>query len=153
MAELDDMKRDAYIMGALVSDLEGFLKSRATTTELSKEHVRALLRRLSEYERLREELKRERLRLSACGVAALANTPEDVAKYRFSPDNPYYSASYADVCAAVDREMALREERDELRGYLQELRIHYHTSGRRPEECYEMSLIDEALRARTSDGR
>lgn len=34
----------------------------------------------------------------------------------------------------------------ELRSTLQELRIRLHAAGRRPEECYEMSLIDEALR-------
>jgi hypothetical protein len=33
----------------------------------------------------------------------------------------------------------------ELRGALQELRIRLHAQGRRPEECYEMSLIDSAL--------
>lgn len=59
-------------------------------------------------------------------------------------------------CAEILRRLAnaerVREERDELRGYLQELRISYHASGRRPEECYEMSLIDEALRARKGGG-
>lgn len=39
----------------------------------------------------------------------------------------------------------LEAERDRLREALQELRIRYHVAGRRPEECYEMSLIDEAL--------
>jgi chromosome segregation ATPase len=33
----------------------------------------------------------------------------------------------------------------ELRGTLQELRIRLHAAGRRPEECYEMSLIDAAI--------
>jgi hypothetical protein len=40
-----------------------------------------------------------------------------------------------------------REEILELLGALQELRIRLHADGRRPEECYEMSLIDEALRS------
>src|SRR5690606_29874927 len=46
----------------------------------------------------------------------------------------------------------LLEERDELaklvaemRGTLRDLRIHLHAAGRRPEECYEMSMIDDAL--------
>lgn len=34
-----------------------------------------------------------------------------------------------------------------LRSALQELRIRLHVSGRRPEECYEMSIIDAALAA------
>lgn len=46
---------------------------------------------------------------------------------------------YGEVCA----EMRSRE----LRGVLQELRSRMHAAGRRPEECYEMSLIDDALRA------
>jgi hypothetical protein len=37
-------------------------------------------------------------------------------------------------------------DNERLRAVLQELRIRYHAAGRRPEECYEMSLIDEALR-------
>lgn len=56
---------------------------------------------------LRAALEIERLRLAACGVAALQNT-ESSARERIKPDNPYYSASYGDVCSAVDREMALR---------------------------------------------
>ena len=41
----------------------------------------------------------------------------------------------------VERELA------EARGALQELRIRLHAAGRRPEECYEMGLIDAALAA------
>lgn len=57
----------------------------------------------------RDELERERMRLAACGVAALENTPESAAQ-RIGRDNPYWSASYGDVCGAVDREIALRTE-------------------------------------------
>lgn len=46
-----------------------------------------------------------------------------------------------------------REERDALRALLaearcalSEVRAHMHAAGRRPEECYEMSVIDAALR-------
>lgn len=63
----------------------------------------------AELDRLCAELETERTRLAACGVAAMANTPSTVAQ-RITRDNPYWSASYGDVCAAVDREMALRAE-------------------------------------------
>lgn len=56
---------------------------------------------------LRAALETERLRLAGCGMAAMSNTDAS-RKGRLGPDSPYYSASYADVCAAVDREMALR---------------------------------------------
>jgi hypothetical protein len=56
---------------------------------------------------LREELKKERLRLAACGVIALANTPEAAAKARNIKRN-FKSASSDDVAAAVDREMKER---------------------------------------------
>jgi cell division protein FtsB len=56
---------------------------------------------------LRADIEHERLRLAACGVAAMSNTQETAAN-RLTPDHPCYSASYADVCRAVDREMALR---------------------------------------------
>lgn len=70
--------------------------------------------------KLQEELERERMRLAGCGVAAMSNTPETV-KERITPDNPYYSASYGDVCRAVDREMKLQEEVRVLREALESI--------------------------------
>lgn len=58
---------------------------------------------------LREELERERMRLVACGVAAMQNT-DDSRKERITRDNEYCSQSYIDVCTAVDREIAIREK-------------------------------------------
>ncbi len=73
-----------------------------------------------ENERLKDDLENERIRLAGCGVAALLNTEETV-KNRIAKDNPYYSASYSDVCRAVDREISLRtlatEMRDALKFY------------------------------------
>ena len=62
---------------------------------------------------LRIELERERMRLAACGVFAMSNTRETVKVNRQVRDE-YRSASLDDVCAAVDREMALRERVAEL---------------------------------------
>ena len=39
-----------------------------------------------------------------------------------------------------------QQERVSLRGALLDLRAHFHAAGRRPEECYEMSLIVDALK-------
>ena len=64
---------------------------------------------LDELEAARDDCEHERLRLAACGVAAMGNTPSMVAE-RIANGHPYYSASYGDVCAAVDREMALRAD-------------------------------------------
>lgn len=70
-----------------------------------------------EIERLTAELETERMRLAACGVVALANTEQSAAKEReMLPE--YRSASLADVERAVDREMQLRAERDDLRRQL-----------------------------------
>ena len=55
-----------------------------------------------------EALEVERMRLAACTAAALGNTPASVAE-RIQPGHPYWTATYGDVCRAVDREMALRE--------------------------------------------
>ena len=63
---------------------------------------------------LRAEVERLRMQLAACGVAAMGNTPETAAQ-RITRDNPYWSASYGDVCAAVDREMLLRGKLVEAR--------------------------------------
>ena len=63
--------------------------------------------------KLKEELENERIRLAGCGVAAMANTDETV-KQRIGRDSPYWSASYGDVCDAVDREMKLRSKLSEV---------------------------------------
>lgn len=79
-------------------------------------------------EPLRAELERERVRLAACGVAAMQNTRTS-AKDRMPPDAWAWSASYSDVCRAVDNEMNEREraeraeaERDALRAERDALR-------------------------------
>lgn len=64
-------------------------------------------------EGLAVKLETERMRLAGCGVAAMGNSPSTVAR-RIGRDNPYYSASYGDVCAAVDREIAHRERAEGL---------------------------------------
>lgn len=69
---------------------------------------------LGEVEKLRDELERERMRLVACGVVAMANTPESATRCRdMHPD--YWSPSCADVARMVDSEMALRAENEKLK--------------------------------------
>lgn len=65
-------------------------------------------------EGLKADLETERMKLVACGVGALANTPESSSHCRIGKDNPFWSASLGDVYDAIDREMALRAERDAL---------------------------------------
>lgn len=60
-------------------------------------------------ESLRQQLETERMRLAACGVVVLSNTPESAAKARdMLPE--YRSASCDDVARAVDREMELSKQ-------------------------------------------
>lgn len=66
-------------------------------------------------------LERERLRLAACGVVAIADTPESAIRARAMADE-YKSASCDDVARCVDECMKLRSqlataerERDEAR--------------------------------------
>ena len=67
--------------------------------------------------KLDKELEIERIRLAACGVVAMANTPESAKKARdMHPD--YMSASCMDVAKAVDREMAYRNTLEVLRAKL-----------------------------------
>lgn len=75
-----------------------------------------------------EECENLRMKLAGCGVAALANTEESIKNHRIDSTNPYWCASYQDVCNAVDREMALRNENQELRELVKEAWdiIHYY---------------------------
>lgn len=74
---------------------------------------------LEERDRLIEEVEVERMKVVACGVAATQNT-EFTRQQRIPRDNPYYSASYADVCNAVDREMELRSKVETIADLLRE---------------------------------
>ncbi|UIS24673.1 hypothetical protein S21ZY_111 [Pseudomonas phage ZY21] len=67
------------------------------------------------------DLETERMRLVACGVAAMANTRESAAQQRVKKNSPYFCASVGDVHNAVDREMALREKVETYEQALREL--------------------------------
>jgi hypothetical protein len=64
-----------------------------------------------------DEIEKLRVQLVACSVASLQNTEEGV-KLRLNSTDPHWSVAYADVCAAVDREMTVRKEVDQLRAKL-----------------------------------
>lgn len=68
------------------------------------------------------ELESQWIMLAACSSAALGNTPESAAT-RIGRENPYWSATYGDVCAAVDREMAHRARADRAEADLAQLEI------------------------------
>ena len=62
------------------------------------------------------QLNNEKLQiqLAGCGVASLQNTNEST-KERVKEGDYGWSASYADVCRAIDREMKLYVENKRLR--------------------------------------
>lgn len=85
----------------------------------------------AEIRRLRAELETERMRLVACSVIALANTPESAASARDM--HPDYQSPYCDdVARAVDREIALRAELAEYKRDAERYRLlrkqHWNTS-------------------------
>ena len=86
--------------------------------EQNRSAVAAELRRLAAVEC---ELETERIRLAACSVIANANTPESAISARQMAPG-YWSSSAADVATAVDREMALRADRDSLSAKVEALR-------------------------------
>lgn len=90
----------------LKRDLDLKTKELFVVRELVKEEMESLRADLAAKT---AELERERMRLAACGVVAMANTKESAAEARkMHPD--YMSASCSDVMKAVDREMQHRED-------------------------------------------
>ena len=72
----------------------------------------------AEVEALRAELERERMRLAACGVVALSDTPASAQRNRdMLPE--YRSASCDDVARRVDECMALRATVAQMRAALE----------------------------------
>jgi len=70
--------------------------------------------------KLEADLETLRMRLAACSVVALANSPKSAANARNMHDN-YKSASLDDVIRAVDREMKLRADNKMLLSVLEEI--------------------------------
>lgn len=79
----------------------------------------AILFLIDRMKKAEAELERERMRLAACGVVAMADTPESAAKAREMRDE-YRSASCDDVARRVDECMTLRAERDALAAKLKD---------------------------------
>lgn len=67
------------------------------------------------YRNSEDETEKLRMQLAACGVAALSNTEQSALMNRLKKDSPYWTSSYQNVCDAVDREMALRKENENLK--------------------------------------
>ena len=122
--------------------------------QVHADFARDLERELATVTRERDEARAdlgiERMRLAACGVIALANTPESAARARdILPQ--YRSASSADVTRAVNREMQLRAEVKRLRKTLDEIATYWNGS-HRPAETLDAAewmrgVAEEALAA------
>lgn len=89
--------------------------------DYAKEAAIVLRRLAAALDEVQEEADLCHIQLAGCAVAAAQNTEESI-KQRIGPDNPYYSDSYAAVCAAIDREMALRRENERLKALVGEMR-------------------------------
>ena len=67
----------------------------------------------AEIDKLQKDLERERMRLVACEVVALGNTPESAAKAR-EMRQEFCSTACDAVASAVDREMRYRESLEKI---------------------------------------
>jgi hypothetical protein len=72
-----------------------------------------------ERDEARADLETERMRLAACDVVAVANTPKSAARARDILPK-HFSASLHSVMGAVDREMELRAEVERLRAAIEQ---------------------------------
>lgn len=60
--------------------------------------------------------------------------------------NYYVVPTYCDNCRQMERDLAAaRMDIARLRSVLIEIRVRLHSAGHRPEEGYEMSVIDAAI--------
>lgn len=102
----------------------------------------------AELRRLHAELEREQMRLAACGVVALADTPNS-AKHVRQMHSDYESASCQEVARRVDECISLRAQRDALlealRGLLA-LDKEHHQRGHDDEDiCQEVQAAYAAI--------
>ncbi|MDY7537568.1 hypothetical protein RGU72_04785 [Undibacterium sp. 5I1] len=106
-----------YVMSAELDLDENYMDILSDPESATQEMIDAMLPFKSS---LMSELETQRLKLAACGVCAMSNTVEST-KERLTSNNPYYSASYADVCRTVDAEIRLRTENADLKARLDKL--------------------------------
>jgi len=106
--ELEEGNRSLFQEKGLIKIDNDFNKTYLESAEL----LIAVLEK--KVKKLGNEAEYERLRLAACGVAALQNTDETV-KERITFENEYFSGSYQQVCDAVDREIKLITENASLK--------------------------------------
>ena len=99
----------------------------------------------AELRRLHATLERERMRLVACGVVALADTP-DSAKHARQMHPDYESASCQDVARRVDECISLRAQRDALLEALKGIDKEFKKNGRQhwPEAVKARAAIAKA---------
>lgn len=106
-----------HVEQVLRAELSDYKKALQIANESADDQMWQKRQAETERDALRAELERERMRLAACGVVANANTTDSaVAARDMHPD--YWSASCGDVSRAVDREIALRAEVEQLKAEL-----------------------------------
>jgi hypothetical protein len=112
LAETAEAEDSTYALGRAMAAVGEFkqLEDRVDLLRMTNHDlVQACEQKDATIAELNGELERERMRLAGCGVAAMLNTTDSLLS-RIPTDSPYWSASYGGVCAAVDREMQLRDE-------------------------------------------
>lgn len=95
-------------LNGMGSEREAALIAKLEAAEKERESWKGLAQQFgNELDTVRVELETERMRLVACGVVALANTP-DSAKQAREMRPEYWSASCGDVARMVDENIKLR---------------------------------------------
>ena len=95
-------------LSGMGSEREAALMAKLEAAEKERESWKGLAQQFgNELDTVRAELETERMRLAACGVVALANTP-DSAKQAREMRPEYWSASCGDVARMVDENIKLR---------------------------------------------
>lgn len=115
------LEDDDVSIAAGIIDPKTCRPSKSNAAYIAAANPSAMLELIQKLEVTQDELDIERLRLAACGVVAMQNT-EESRKDRIGPNHRCYSASYMDVCRAVDAEIELRKQRDELLAALKDAR-------------------------------
>lgn len=121
---IEELQRQLDEKSVIISNLnKSFDVACAEIKELQRELDEAAQTRYDLQERLgaaNDKLETERIRLAACGVVALSNTPESAEKAR-QMQGIYWSASCEDVARMVDKNMELQRQNAELVECMEEM--------------------------------
>ncbi len=152
---LKSVQGDSEMSPPAASFIDQIQQLVATERHEAIEHYKRTCVQTHEYEKviadLRAEVDLNNMRMAAVMTATVQNTWASQ-KDRIDRGHAYWTQCYGDVCAAIDREILLRQERDKLAGFYDSIvKAVGHDQILKAYDVQGKLLMSETKRRRTAE--